>query len=128
MWLFFVLTFTVFLFIADYFAYLYLKNKEKFFYSKKEEFDFYYHNWITETQFYSITPKIIGNKWFKKIKEMNTYAVPFIIEKLKNNNGLFLTHILDELYPDIKKKIIDNIGNKFVNAEQYAKMWIKELK
>lgn len=65
---------------------------------KREEFNTYYENWSNETMF--LSTGILENKWFRNIVEMGKDAVPFIKEKL-DENDTWLVAALDEIYPDI---------------------------
>lgn len=66
----------------------------------KEYFESEYEKWYKETCFDSRTDLILENQHFKNIINLGVDAVPFILEKIKEEPS-FLVYTLDRIFPGL---------------------------
>lgn len=95
----------------------------------KQQFDCQYHEWIMETGPLSNPYAIADNDHFRAIVNMGKSAVPFILQKMKEDQSLIYL-ALEQIFNERLKKPEPVSGNPHLcswNPAENTRLWIERL-
>lgn len=95
----------------------------------EQQFNCHYHEWIMETGPLSNPHAIADNDHFRAIVKMGKSAVPFILQRMKEDQSLIYL-ALEQIFNERLKKPEPVSGNPYLcswNPAENTRLWIERL-